>query len=308
MPVIILLYALLASTFVFAKYALDFAQPIFLIGFRMTLAGTLLLAYLFFAKKDQLKIKKEDRFRFLRVSFFHIYLAFLAEFWSLKYISSSKTNLIYSLTPFIAAILSYILLNERLSLRKIMGMTLGVLGLMPILLFHSDLGTSSEFFSISAPEIVLLVAVVSASYAWFDIKKLMMKGYSLILINGVAMLIGGVAAFLTSFTFEGLEGQVSSWPDFLKYVLVLILLSNVVFYNLYGWLLKRYSITFLTFAGFLSPLFGTFMGWFFRGELITWHYFVSLATIGAALYIFYKEELKTEKQVLVSKEPINEMG
>ena len=79
MGMIVLLYALLASTFVFAKFALDFASPVFLIGFRMTLAGSLLLGYLLLFKRESLKIKKEDLFIFLRVSFFHIYLAFLAE-------------------------------------------------------------------------------------------------------------------------------------------------------------------------------------------------------------------------------------
>jgi len=61
---------------------------------------------------------------------------------------------------------------------------------------------------------------------------------------------------------------------------------------MYGTLLRKYSITFLTFAGFLCPLFGTFFGWFFREETITWHYWVSLSAITAALFIFYREELK----------------
>jgi drug/metabolite transporter (DMT)-like permease len=291
---IILLYALLASTFVFAKYALDYAAPIFLIGFRMTLAGSLLLGYLILFKRGSFKLKKEDLFIFLRVAFFHVYLAFIAEFWSLQYVSSSKTNLIYSLTPFIAATLSYFLLKEKLSIKKIMGMALGVLGLCPILFFNNTPVEGKEFLNLSKPEMVLLIAVISASYAWFDIKKLMSKGYSLIMINGIAMFTGGIGAFCTSFATEGFESPVSNWPSFLKYVLILIVLSNVIFYNMYGWLLKRYSITFLTFAGFLCPIFGTFFGWFFRGESLTWQYWISLCTIGAALYIFYKEELKKD--------------
>lgn len=306
MAMIVLLYALLASTFVFAKFALDFASPVFLIGFRMTLAGTLLLGYLVLFKRESLKIKKEDFFPFLRVAFFHIYLAFLAEFWSLQYVSSSKTNLIYSLTPFIAATLSFLIFKERLSFKKILGMLLGICGLCPILFLHQDSIEGSEWLNISLPEVVLLVAVISASYAWFDIKKLMNKGYSLITINGAAMLVGGIGAFCSSFATEGFKAPVTNWPEFLKYVFILILLSNVIFYNMYGWLLRRYSITFLTFAGFLCPIFGTFLGWFFRNETISWQYWISLCTIGAALYIFYKEELKKDTSPLAKfkKEPI----
>lgn len=261
----------------------------------MTLAGILLLSYLFLFRRKVFKIKKEDIFLFLRVAFFHVYIAFIAEFWALQYVSSSKTNLIYSLTPFIAAILSFFLLKERLTSKKVIGMTLGVLGLCPILFSqNSGLLVTTDFFNISIPEIVLLVAVASASYAWFDIKKLMNKGYSLILINGLAMLVGGIGAFCTSLGTEDWSSgiPVTEFLPFLKYVLILIFLSNVVFYNMYGTLLKKYSITFVTFAGFLCPLFGTFFGWFFRDESITWHYWVSLGTISIALMIFYREELK----------------
>lgn len=297
MALIVLLYALCASTFVFAKYTLDYAAPIFTIGFRMTLAGLLLLGYLFFFQREKLKIKKRDLLLFLRVALFHIYVAFIAEFWSLQYLPSSKTNLIYSLTPFIAALLAYFLLKERLTSKKIVGMSLGVLGLFPIM-FMQD---STELVHFSWPEIVLLIAVTSASYAWFAIKQLMDKGYSLLAINGSAMLIGGIGAFITSFLTEGFTpSPVKDFWPFFQYVGILIFLSNVIFYNMYGWLIKRYSITFVTFAGFLCPLFGTFFGWFFRNEAITWHYWFSLGTIITALSIFYREELKGQIKLATS--------
>lgn len=290
MVLIVLLYALLASTFVFAKFSLDYAQPIFVIGFRMTLAGGLLLAYLFLFKKKSFKLRKADLPLFLRVAFFHIYLAFVAEFWSLQYITSSKANLIYSLTPFIAAGLSYFLLKERLSKRKLLGMFLGVMGIVPILISQ---GNGTDFGSITLAEFILLVAVISASYAWFDIKKLMQKGYSLLMINGFAMIVGGLGAFATYYLTRDPEvPATSNFWEFFKYVSILVILSNVIFYNLYGWLLKRYTITFLTFCGFLSPLFGVFMGWIFRDEPISWAYWVSLSLITVALFIFYREELK----------------
>ena len=297
MFLIFLLYALLASTFIFAKFSIDYASPIFVIGFRMTLAGLLLLGYLLLFKKRSFKLHKKDLFLFMRVAFFHIYLAFVAEFWSLQYITSSKANLVYSLTPFIAAALSYFLLKERLTRGKLIGMGLGVIGIIPILLTQTG-GQSPLSFTLA--ETILLVAVISAAYAWFDIKKLMQKGYSLIMINGFAMLTGGIGAFITYLIARDPNvPATTNFPEFFKYVSILVILSNVIFYNLYAWLLKRYTITFLTFCGFLSPLFGVCMGWFFRGEAITWPYWVSICLVTSALFIFYKEELKTKVQVPV---------
>ncbi len=60
MILVVLVYAVLASTFTLAKAALDYAKPFFLIGFRMIMAGTLLLGYLAVTDKKSLYIKKSD--------------------------------------------------------------------------------------------------------------------------------------------------------------------------------------------------------------------------------------------------------
>jgi drug/metabolite transporter (DMT)-like permease len=289
---IVLLYAILASTFTIAKIALSYAKPFFIIGFRMTFAGILLLSYLWFFNRKNFSLKREDWWLFFKVSLFHIYFAFIPEFWSLQYISSSKVNLIYSSTPFIAALLSYFLLKERLGFKKFFGMMIGLVGLMPIFLTQTDIREATmDFLSISLPEVVLLGAVVSAAYAWFIVKQLMGKGYSLLMINGVAMLIGGLLSLPTSFILEGVSTCpiYSFWP-FLFWTMMLIIIANVIVYNFYGWLLRRYTITFVTSAGFLCPIFGAFYGWFFLNENITWHYFVALAFVALGLYIFYREE------------------
>ena len=296
MFLVVLLYAILASTFTIAKIVLSYAKPFFIIGCRMILAGTFLLSYLLLFKKNRFFFIKKDIWLFLQASIFHIYLAFIPEFWALQYVSSSKTNLIYSSTPFIGAILSYFLLSEKLSIRKFIGMLIGLFGLIPILLTQTDVReTAMEILNISFPEIVLLFAVLSATYAWFVVKKLMEKGYSLLMINGVAMLFGGILSLFTSFIVEGFKTPLvfEMWP-FFWWLLLLIFMANIVTYNFYGWLLKKYSITFVMSVGFLCPIFGAFYGWFFLNEQITWHYFVSLALITLGLSIFYKEKRKNK--------------
>jgi drug/metabolite transporter (DMT)-like permease len=289
---VVLLYAILALTFTIAKISLEFAKPFFLVGFRMILAGGIMLLFTYFFKRNKFYIKKSDIWLFIKVAIFHIYLVYIPDIWSLQYLSSSKSNLIYSATPFIAALLSYILLKEKLKFKKFLGMLIGLAGLIPILLTQTDIReTGMEFFSVSFPEIVLLIAVISGAYAWFIVKKLLDKGYSLLMINGFSMLLGGFWALITAFFVEGINKNsiFDFWP-FLGWTLLLIFVANIVFYNFYGWLLKRYSITFVTSAGFLSPVFGAFYGYFFLSETISWHYYVSLIAIIIGLFVFYREE------------------
>jgi drug/metabolite transporter (DMT)-like permease len=295
MLLVVVLYAVLASTFVIAKYALETAAPFFLIACRMIVGGTILLGYYRLVRRETVFICPRDWPLFLKTALFHIYLAFIPEFWALRHLTSSKTNILYSSTPFIAAFLSYILLGQKLSFKKVVGMAIGLLGLMPVIVAQSgpeEIGP--EFFRISRYEAVLAIAIVSASYAWFLVKRLMDRGYSLLVINGVAMLLGGVGALVTSALAEGLQPiPVYNFAAFVLWVSMLILVANVVVYNLYGWLLKSYSITFVSFAGFLSPLFGALFGWLFRSEHITWHYAVSFVCVAIGLYVFYQDELKS---------------
>jgi drug/metabolite transporter (DMT)-like permease len=288
MFLVALLYALLASTFILAKKALAFGQPFFLIGFRMTLAGALLLG---FARiRRNFTIRREDWWLFFRVALFHIYLSFILEFWALRYLSALKTTLIYSMTPFIAALLSYMLLKERLSTAKLVGIGIGLCGMVPIFMVTAGSVGLGGLFTITLPDVVLFGAVVSGAYAWFLVKQLLVKGYQLTVINGVAMLVGGILSFGTSFLFESAP-VVYNWPQFLLWIAALIIVSNAIVYNFYGWLLHRYSITFLTFAGFLCPSFAMFYDWALLGGQFEYHYLVSLGLVTIGLYVFYRQEL-----------------
>lgn len=299
MILIIILYALLAAAFTIAKVSVAYANPFFLIGFRMIIAGTLLLGYYWFTKKTK-AIEPSDYSLFAQVAFFHIYLAFIPEFWALQYIASVKVNLMYASTPFISAVLAYFLLHERLHWRQRAGIVVGFIALLPVLLNHGDEAFEmAALFKISWPEAMLMLSIMSAAYAWFVIKKLMNKKYSLTFINGFSMLVGGIASFITWALAKhaGLIGgpAVYDWQLFLTYVIILIVLSNFIVYNLYGWLMHHYSITLITMAGFLCPIFGAVYGALFLHESLSWHYLFATAGIAFGLWLFHgKREVHIE--------------
>lgn len=293
MILVVVLYAVLASTFIFAKKAVSLANPCFLVGIRMIIAGLFLLGYYWLFHRKQLVIKRSDWWLFFKTSLFHIYIMFIFDLWSLQYVTALKSTLIFSSTPFVAAVLSYFLLKERLTIKKVLGIVIGVGGLVPVILAQtSGREAALEFSHVSLPEVVLFMAVVSGAYAWFLVKQLMDRGYSFGIINGVTMLIGGVLSMVTAGIFEGFAHPVKDVFPFMGWLFLLILSANIIFYNLYGFLLQRHSITFITFAGWLCPFFATFYEWFFMSGSITWHYLVSLLLVTIGLYVFYQDELK----------------
>lgn len=289
MILIILNYITLALTFTVSKLLLAYAQPIFVVGLRMIIGGGLLLGYLRFTRKQPIAIAKSDHRLFVLVMLMHIYIPYVCENIALQRMNSSKMNMLYATTPFLAAFFGWLLGKERLSWRKTVAIIVGIIGMGPIML-QQGVWEGASLYRFSFAELLAVCAVCSATYAWFGVHTLMERGYEIMHINGASMLIGGVCALVTSLGVEGVAlPPVVDFGSFLGWLMLLIMLANVIFYNLQGWLMKQYSISFITLAGFLSPLFGAFFGWVFLGEIITWHYYVSLVFIVAALRLYTYE-------------------
>ena len=284
----------------------------------MLVGGLLLLTYQYCCNYKNLVFRWADRALFLQVSFFQYYAAFILEFLALQWLTSSKACLIFNLSPFVTALISFFLLNERLSFKKCMGLIIGFMGFIPILLATpptEEIAGSLFYFSI--PELLQLGSVFCASYGWIMLIKTQNKGYGTVMINAFTMTMAGIAALVTSLIVEGMpviippqsclshsipllckifEPYGMYWAGvtvFLIYTLALVIIANVIGFNLYGYLLSIYSATFVSFAGFITPLFAALFGWLFLGEVIGWPFILTAIIVFCGLLVFYQEELKS---------------
>lgn len=292
MFLVILMYAAFAATFPFAKLAVaQTTSPMFFLALRMLCAGLGMTLYSLWAHKERPAITRSDIIDFVSAGFFAIFIAFGFEFWALQYVTSVKVNIFYSLSPFVTALLAYLTKQEHISIRKALGLLIGFTGMLP-LSSHLEGGLSFKNIIPTSPyDGALLISVTSAAYAWFIIKRLMQRGYPLVFVNGVMTLAGGVMCALAHLCLNsGDLAPVVSWPNLLLYMGLLILISNVFGYTMYGFLLRRYSLTFLSFSGFMCPLFGLVYGYFLMGEPFSMVYVLSLTCVFAGLALFYWDE------------------
>ncbi len=291
MLLIALMYAFLASIFVLGKVALSYSPPAFLIGVRMLLGGSILLLFYRFALGHKTRVAFADWGLLLLISLFHIYLCLVPQFWALQYLAASKATLLSCMRPFLTALLAYGLYKERLSGWQCLGMVVSFVSLLPVVLFKQVPGElNGNLWSLSLPEVVLFGSILSGAYAWFLVRKLMREGYSLIFINGIAMVMGGAMAFAHGWFTDGFYPLApGTLGPFMGYVMLLILVGNIIVFNAYAWLIQKFGITEVALFGFFSPVFGGFFGWLFLGEQITWHYGVSLAGIAYGLRLFFKK-------------------
>ncbi len=295
MILVFVLYSLFASVFVIAKVGLEYSQPFFFVGSRMLAAGFIMLGYQWLAQRHLFIIKRDHYIRLFALGFFNIYLTNVMEFWGLQYLTAFKTCFIYSLSPFFAAFFSFLVFHERLTRKKWLGLLVGFIGFFPILLMQSPTEELAGGFGVfSWAELAVLVAAGSSAYGWILLRQLVREdGYPAPLVNGWSMLVGGTFALIHSGISETWHPvPVSEYEIFLYCVIALIVISNIFAYNLYGLLLKKFSATFLSFAGFSTPAITALFGWLFIGESITWGFVFCSIVVFLGLGLFYQEELR----------------
>lgn len=297
MPIflVFLCFFVWSTSFTLGKTTLACSSPIFLTGTRMLLGGMIILTFLALFRRKDLQIKKHHLFPLLLFTLTAVYITNVFEFWGLQFLTAAKACFIYSLSPFLAALFSYFQFKEKITSRKLLGLTIGFIGFIPVLLNQTGAEQMLGGVSfLSWAEIALIIATATSVYGWILLRKLgKEEGVSPLMANGTSMFLGGLFALVHSYFTEAWSPlPVSNYFGFFQGVLLMIVISNLFCYNLYGWLLKRYTATFLSFAGLTTPLFAALFGWIVLGETVSNTFFLSVGIISLGLWFVYSEELR----------------
>ena len=289
-----LLFAMWTLSFPAGKYMLQFSSPMFLTGARMLISGLMLITYLA-ARRRIPSVSKKGWVSLIILALFSIYLSNILEFWSLSHLSAAKTCFIYGLSPFITALLSYIHFREKMTRLKWLGLSLGCLGFIPVIMNKTGTeGLLQAFGYFTWPELAMVGAAFFSVYGWVML-RLIVKGEEIPILfaNGSSMLIGGSLALISSFFIETWSPSPIAPGSLLPLGSALIglsLLSNIVCYNLYGYLLKRFTATFLSLIGLLSPVFTSLHSYFLIGEKPSPTILLSSLIVLLGLGLVYREE------------------
>jgi len=195
------------------------------------------------------------------------------------------------LSPFLSALLSYIHFKEKMNLSKWIGLSIGFAGVIWSLDFSGGL-----FSQVALPELAVLMAVLTSVYGWI-LMRMVVKDQQMspLTVNGWSMLFGGAMALIHSLLIDSwspLPVAIDHMPRVMGGVAIMTLISNLICYNLYGTLLKRFTATFLSFFGLLSPLFAAFNAWILLNELPSVNLLISTPIVVSGLWLFYRSELR----------------
>jgi len=137
---------------------------------------------------------------------------------------------------------------------------------------------------------------LTSVYGWI-LMRMVVKDQQMspLTVNGWSMLFGGAMALIHSLLIDSwspLPVAIDHMPRVMGGVAIMTLISNLICYNLYGTLLKRFTATFLSFFGLLSPLFAAFNAWILLNELPSVNLLISTPIVVSGLWLFYRSELR----------------
>ena len=293
---LVLMHAITAANFTLGKAVISFAQPIFSISMRTLGCGIILLTYNFW-QYGWISLPKRHWWLIAQIAFFQIYISFAFEFWVAPAVHSSKWALLYGLSPFFSAILSYLTLKEPITRLMAIGFIIGLIGFIPIIIEPAGPEAAwGEWFKISVPEIMIALSVLSYSYGWVVARELMKEEeYPISLITGVSMFGGGILLLASSPFIDCWQYPLVINSSAFVYLTLAAVAANIFDFTMNTWLLQWHTATLLLFFMFVDPLYTSLYGWLFLQETVGLPFFFSLMLISIGLYLFYKEEVRMEQ-------------
>lgn len=294
---IFILYLLYASIFVIGKFAIHIAQPVFLTGMRMVCAG--LISYgihkvLYYSKSQFRLLSLFDCLILVLLAIFNVYITNAGEFWALQYLSAGKTSFIYNVSPFFVLIFSAFIFKERVSTKKIFGMIIGFTALMPMLINTPEIiDTTRHCGWLSVAEIIMICASAATALGWTLMKYFVHKEvFTPYFLNGISMTLGGIMCLIHAYIYEQRPLIIAgNLYDFIWYMSLMMVIQNIVAYNLHAYLLRYHSATLIALFSFVMPLITVVMGNALLNEPITSIFIVCSIGVALGLFIFYQEEL-----------------
>ncbi|MEM1566830.1 MAG: DMT family transporter [Candidatus Bathyarchaeia archaeon] len=240
--------------FVAIRSAVAELSPVSLALLRWLIASACFLVVAPFVGKSKAKFNGRDLPRLLAVALLMVPLYHLSLNFAETTVPSSLAGLLSSLGPVLVAVLSALLLKERIGGRLVLALFLGLLGAAIISLPNLDL---SSVGSILGPLGVFLAVL---SYALFAVlSKPLVQKYGSVSVTIWAGLAGTL--MLLPFLSEGFTSEIAklSMNGWLS-VLYLSLFSTFAGYLLFYTLVSRETVSKLSIQLYLIPVISVFGG------------------------------------------------
>jgi len=295
----LMLCVIWGSTWIGTKAGIQVVPAILFAGTRFTAAGVLLLLYAWM-KGETAGLEIADGGRFGAVSILMITLCYGPLFWGMQYIDTGTAAVLeMSLTPIALLCFALLLREERLDLRRILAIMLGVSGLFVLFWPSETIGnvTKPEAFAGAGLWGGLAVASAAFTYGYGSVlARPLLRSYPALLVAGITTLVGGVALLAAALVFEpgavaALSGNwgTVAWAGWF----FLVIFGSLIGYTTYMRLLRDIGASRAGSYAFVSPVIAVALGALIFSEQVSLFDVVGILVMLSGAYLAMAETATT---------------
>lgn len=247
-----------STAFVGVKIGLQYTTPLRFAGIRFFLSGLYILPFCG-NLLGSLKMIMQHRKEVLRLALFQTFLLYTLFYLGISQVPAAITAIIIGASPLFSAILAHLLLrDDKLTLRKMVSISLGMTGVTIIAVSRGSFSwdEGKEFWGI----LILIMANMAGSMGNVMVVKYR-SGLPPLLLNSSQLMAGGLGLILLSVPFEGITFGVNEAPYYVS--LGWLSFISAAAFSIWFILLRRpgVKVSELNVWKFLIPVFGAFLSW-----------------------------------------------
>lgn len=277
LPLTVVAFCLLWSfAFVAGKIGVSNCPPLILLSVRFSLAGILILG-LSAGRRSVWTLSRRDVWVFAVLGIVNNALYLGLAYMGLQSVSAGLGGLIISANPVFTAILAAIVLGERLTARKLLGLALGIGGVALIVAHRLSARTDA------LPGILFTVAALASIVTGSILFKLLAPKGNLWIGNGVQNLASGLVMLPFALTFASV-GQIKADAQLVGAMAYLVLggsLASLLWLRL----LAVYGAAKASSFHFAMPPLSMVFAWMVLGEHVAPQDFLGIVPVAAGIYL-----------------------
>lgn len=252
-------------------------------GYRFLLDGLIVLVLSVILKKKIFKLSKKEVVSLMLLGITQTTLQYTFFYIGLSYTTGVRGAILNGTGTFFSIIIAHFLYkNDKISVNKIIGCTIGFIGVILVNLTGNFFETSFNFMG---DGLIILSTFISSSAAIYS--KTLSKKQDTFIITGYQLFIGGVVLTALGFCFGG---DLSGFNLISTSLLIYMALLSSIAFLFWTVLLKYNKVGKIAVFNFLIPVFGSILSAIFLNESIfNIKTFIALILVCIGIFLVNKE-------------------
>ena len=244
------------------------------------LCGVFIFSFFYFLFIKE-SVEKKDFFRLALCGLFGVAINQLFFFEGLNLTTPINAAIIMTVNPVLVIIISALLIGEKITVKKIIGIVLGIIGAGALILNSGSVSFDNDFFIGN-----LLVLINATSYAiYLVLVKGLMKKYNPLTVMFFVFLFG--LFFVLPFGYQDLNSvNIDSFTNdiYLK-ILFVVVCTTFIAYLLNAFALKSLNPSIVSIYIYLQPVLASVIAILYNSDTIDYIKIVSSIFIFIAVFL-----------------------